>query len=64
VVNKVTLAYLASNLSALLLDELGLHDIGKKWHCDILFFHDIYCDIKTDFLQLTGIALFGKNESF
>jgi len=47
VVNKVTLAYLTSNLSALLLDELWLHDIGKKWHCDILFFHDIYYDIKT-----------------
>ncbi len=46
-VNKVTQAYLVSNLSALLLDELGLHDIGKKWHCDILFFHNIYCDIKT-----------------
>jgi len=27
--------------------SLGLHDIGKNWHCDILFFHDIYCDIKT-----------------
>ncbi len=24
---------------------LGLHDIGKNSHCDILYFCDIYCDI-------------------
>ncbi len=26
--------------------QLGLHDIGKNSHCDILFFCNIYCDMK------------------
>lgn len=29
---------------------LGLHDIGKKLHCDILFFCDIYCDMKSNLI--------------
>ncbi len=27
---------------------LGLHDIGKNSHCDILFFCNIYCDMKNN----------------
>ncbi len=26
--------------------SLGLHDIRKNSHCDILFFCNIYCDMK------------------
>lgn len=25
--------------------KLGLHNTGKKWHCNILLFCDIYYDI-------------------
>lgn len=27
------------------LTEIGLHNIGKFWHCDILFGPDMYCDM-------------------